>query len=101
MLGGGKGDAEIREYGGSLRGDDDQKQQMVVRFETRRAAQLAAAAATRDNTGLGLSYAQSNGSFYNGSIAGGSWFPDLIQSAVTLGATLKSTAIGSEEKSIE
>ena len=99
MLGGGQGDTEIREYGGST--GDEQKQQMVVRFETRRAAQLAAAAATRDNTGLGLSYAQSNGSSYNGSIAGGSWFPDLIQSAVTLGATLKSTAIGSEEKSIE
>ena len=92
MLGGGKGDAEIREYGGSLRGDDDQKQQMVVRFETPRAAQLAAAAASRDkaSTGSGPSYAEAvcpAGSNYNGSIAAGSWFLDLIQSAVTLGAT--------------
>ena len=42
MLEGGKGDTEVREYGSIL---DDGQREMVVRFETSRAAQLAAVAA--------------------------------------------------------
>lgn len=87
MLGGGKGNAEVREYGSIL---DDGQRQMIVRFETTHAAQLAAAAASRGkmSTGSGPSYAEVAGSSGDVQITAGSWILDLIQSAVTLGATL-------------
>jgi hypothetical protein len=88
MLNGGYGDAERRQYG------SDGKQ-MLVSFETPRAAQLAAAAASGHGHG-GRSYAvAAAGSVPRGvgegsNVSAGAWLMELIQSAATLGSAANS-----------